>query len=685
MPTTPTQRLQTACFLLLVACSPIAAPSLCAQTEDQQAVEQLENLFRDNETANETDAQLLVEQLEKLRDQPLDLNRCTPADLEDTRLLNELQLANFLTYRAEFGPFLNAYELQAIPGWDLDDIQRVLQYAEIPTGLDTRNTAIAQGFSEGQNELLMRWGHPRPPVYGNQAVEGKPNSWALRYRHQFDNRLRFGFTAENDPGEAFFSGSNRRGFDFYSAHLFGQNVSPRLRAIALGDYTVRLGQGLLLQTGFSPGKSAETTQVTRGGNKLRPYAAFGESFFFRGAAATFALSKRIELTALYSNRFRDGNVQLPDTIGQEDAEIAFTALQTSGLHRTTSEVEDERALREQAAGFSASYSGANGNISLNGLTLHYNKPWEPAYAAYRRYAFRGQTLTALSADYNWRYRNWLFFGETARSDNGAVAAVNGLMISTDRHVTLTAVHRKLSPRYQSVYANPFAEVTGASNEEGLYLGADIRLVRRWQINFYSDVWRHPWLRFGVNGPSQGHDHLVRVHWMKNRVFSAYVLWQSETKERDGPLETSGLVPNRRDRLRFHAVSKLGPGAELRGRVEWTTFREARQSRSYGFLAYQEVLLKPLGSPISATFRYALYDTDNFDSRVFAYENDLFSAVSIPAFSGRGARYYCNIKWRVTRWLRLEGRFEQTIQRRAVTSSGVTGRESFWKLQARIKW
>jgi len=62
-----------------------------------------------------------------------------------------------------------------------------------------------------------------------------------------------------------------------------------------------------------------------------------------------------------------------------------------------------------------------------------------------------------------------------------------------------------------------------------------------------------------------------------------------------------------------------------------------------------------------------------------------SAISIPAFSGRGSRFYFNINWRVSDWLRLEGRYEQTNQVQVVTSSGMTGIERIWKLQARLRW
>lgn len=668
--------------IILLWLYPLLLP---AQTEDPSTGELLENFFRDNEQASESDAQLFLDNLEYYRLRPLDLNRATRSELLDLRLLNELQVENFLIYRQRLGPFLSEYELQAVPGWELADIRRVLMFAKVNIGLDTRNVHIAKGFYQGNDEILLRWIRPVPPNYPDNA-EGGPNGWAIYYRHFFDNRLRFGFTADNDPGEAFFSKSNKQGFDFYSVHLYAQNLSRTLRAVAIGDYSARLGQGLLLQTGFSPGKSAETTAIMRGGRKLNAFAAFGETYFFRGAATTMALGKNVEITALYSSKSRDSNVLLPDSTDQDAPEIIFSSLQTSGYHRTPSEIADEKSIKEQAGGLSASYLWKNGHITANGLWLHYDKPFNPSPSPYNQFVFRGQQLTGVSLDYNWRQRNWLFFGETARSDNGAVASLNGLLLSPDRHVTLTALHRYLPKDYQSLWAAPFSETSNAANEQGLYLGADIRYIRRWQLNLYADVWRYPWLRSGVSAPSQGREFLARILWTKSRNFSAYALWQGEVKERDSEVEGQpGLVENRRDRLRLHAIGKVSPAVELRSRVEWTAYSVEGLDRTWGFLAYQEAVVRPPGFPVSGAVRYALFDTENYDARVYAFENDLVSAISIPAFSGRGARFYLNLHWRVYEWLLLEGRYEQTNQIQAVTSSGVTGRERFWKLQARMRW
>lgn len=658
---------------------------LAAQTEDPATGELLESFFRENEQVNEAEAQMFLEILDNLRRRPLDLNRTTRDDLFNLRLLNELQIENFLQYREQLGPLLSIHELQAIPGWDLPDIRRVLPYVGVNTGLDDRYGSVWRGLRHGRNELLLRWGRPMP--WAMRSAEGSADWVALRFVHSFDQRLRFGFTAEKDPGEAFFRGSNQQGFDFYSAHFWVQNAYPVLRAVALGDYSVRLGQGLVLQTRFAPGKSAETTSIVRGGPRIAPYSAFGEALFLRGGAVVLRLGRHWEATALVSYRRRDANVrEVLDSTDLTPVERFFTSIQTAGLHRTPSEIRNEGAIGEWLGGAVLARQWRSGQVALNAVHLQYDAPWQPTPAPYRLYAFQGRRLTLLSADYFWRRRNWYAFGELARSHNGGVATLNGLLFSTDSRVTMALLHRYFDPTYQAIYAAPFAETSGASNEHGLYWGVDVRFGRKWQINAYADVWRHPWLRFGANGPSQGREYLSRLMWNPQRGVSFYALWVREVKERNTTQQRETfLAEQERQRLRLHASYRVGAGIEMRSRVEWTRFASPQQPPSRGFLAYHEALVRPLGGRISGLGRFVIFDTQDYDARIYAFENDLFAAVSIPGFAGRGSRYFINLQWRAARWLRMEARYEETIQRVPSSPSGSVGRFREWKLQARVRW
>ena len=663
----------------------LGLPVLLTAQEEPVSGEILENYFRDVEQASEADAQLLLEQLERYSNNPLDLNKASRDEIASLQLLNALQIEQLLNYREQLGPLLNELELQAVPGWTLQDIQRVRPFVRVGKALDQRNMPLQQGFYKGKNELLLRWGRTASPLYPSNS-EGDPSTMAFRFRHEFDNRLRFGITGEKDPGEAFFAGSNSGGFDFYSVHLFAQDITPNIRAIALGDYSARFGQGVLLQTGFTPGKSAESISIARGGRKIRPYTSFGEAFFFRGAGVSLAAGGW-EATLLYSNRKRDANILFAtDTLGLDDPEVGFSSLQSSGLHRTPSEISDENALGEQVAAASITHQWHSGQVSVNGVYYQYDKPWEPSFSAYRQFVFRGSTLSGLSVDYDWHYRNLLLFGETARSENGGIAAVNGLLFGPDRRTTFAILHRSLARDYQAIYGAPFSETSTGANENGVYVGVEIKPNKPWRFNAFSDIWRHPWLRFGVDAPSSGWDYLLRSIWTPKRGVSFTAIFQSENKETSGVTEDiNGLLRQRRDRFRLHAAYKVSSAVELRSRAEWTHFQLENATAAKGFVAYQEFIYRPLGTPFSGAFRYTIYDTDSYDARVYTFENDLFAALSVPAFSGRGSRYFLNISWRVNNWLRLESRFEQTLQTRVVTTGNLPGKRTAFKLQARAKF
>jgi hypothetical protein len=54
-------------------------------------------------------------------------------------------------------------------------------------------------------------------------------------------------------------------------------------------------------------------------------------------------------------------------------------------------------------------------------------------------------------------------------------------------------------------------------------------------------------------------------------------------------------------------------------------------------------------------RYVLFDTDDYDNRLYAYEQDVLLAFTFPAYSGRGIRHFVMMHYRLTEkidcWIR----------------------------------
>jgi hypothetical protein len=86
-----------------------------------------------------------------------------------------------------------------------------------------------------------------------------------------------------------------------------------------------------------------------------------------------------------------------------------------------------------------------------------------------------------------------------------------------------------------------------------------------------------------------------------------------------------------------------------------------------FLAYQDVVFKPKSKPYSFTARYALFDVETYNARVYAYENDVLYYFYIPAYYKVGSRFYLTARYKYRKkfdfWIRYgvwNYRNEETI-------------------------
>jgi len=98
---------------------------------------------------------------------------------------------------------------------------------------------------------------------------------------------------------------------------------------------------------------------------------------------------------------------------------------------------------------------------------------------------------------------------------------------------------------------------------------------------------------------------------------------------------------------------------LKNRIDLVLYKEEFLENEYGYLIYQDILYRPNRFPLEATFRYALFDTRSYDSRIYTYENDVLYAFTIPAYFDQGQRFYLMLRWKVIKQLDLWLRFART--------------------------
>ena len=624
--------------------------------------QQLENLTESADDVATEDDSYLQELVHFIKD-PLNLNYADEGQLQELKLLSPVQISNLISYRNLLGNFVNIYELQAIPDWDVTLIRRIRPYVTVSSKADGFNS-LRSRLKNGENTLLVR---------GTQVLEksrgylpdntvanfysGSPQKILVRYKYKFKDLVQYGITAEKDAGEQFFKGAQKNGFDFYSAHFFIRNLGI-IKSLAIGDFAVSLGQGLTQWQSLAFKKSSDVLNIKRQSDVLRPYNSAGEIAFNRGVGITLK-KNNWEATGFASYRKLDANLNA-DTLHFEDF---VSSLQSSGYHRTASEVADKNAQTQLTFGANLNYSTERFHIGINGVHYNFDHTITKAGYLYNAYALSGKTAGNYSIDYSYTYKNLHFFGEAATDEDLDKAFVDGLLISVDSHVDMSFLYRKISRGYQSLYSNAFTESTFPGNESGIYSGISIAPVDFLRIDAYADFYHFPWIKYRVDEPSSGNDYMIQLSYKPNKQVEIYTRYHTERKAinyNPYALTLNPAIIKPKQGLRTQFSYKLNSTFTFRSRVELSWFDKRGDAPQNGFLTYADVIYKPVLKPFSGNIRLQYFETDGYDSRLYAYENDVLYGYSIPVFYDKGYRYYINVTYDINKKLSVWGRFAQTV-------------------------
>ncbi len=630
-------------------------------------------------------------------DHPVNLNQAEFDDLQELYILTDIQCQAIIHYRKRYGQFLTVYELGAIELLDQNTIDFLLPFVYIgdPTVAKTNWKNV---FTKGKNEVLIRYQRviEQKQGYANQidsiqemnpngSYLGDENKYFLRCRYNYHNKLSYGILAEKDPGEQFFKGSQKQGFDFYSGHIMVRDIGPVKKVIA-GDFQANFGQGLTLWTGFNPGLSPNVLNVKQYGTGIRASTSANESNYFRGVATTFG-NNQFEVTTFGSFNRIDANLLNPDSLENDNA---VTAFQMTGYHRTLSEIEKKDRINRMVLGGAASYKNQKLKLNFTGIYSKYNLPVQLSDQAYKAFSFSGNRNLSVGADYQIVFNRMSLFGEFSTAYNGKVSTVNGILWRIDQAIDIVFLHRYFDKATHLLYSNNFS--SRSSNENGIYIGARARVSKKVDVSFYLDQSQSSWLKYQVNGPSVQRQLFTQLNYKISRYSSLYIRYRNRYQEGNSKVDDSGVLPQEdkvNTNVRINYTQRVNTQISLRSRIEWCSYKFGN-TKSKGFLMFQDVIYSFRKIPLKVYSRYALFDTDDYNSRIYAYENDLLYVFNVPAYYYQGARTYLmfryDFKKRMAIWLKWS-RFAYANQ--STISSGLEkiddNTRSEIKVQLRLKF
>lgn len=586
------------------------------------------------ENANVDNPEFIFEKILDLKLNPVDINTSDIYKLEILPFITTNDLKNILNYKKEFGNYISIENLLLVRGFNCEKFNKLRYFIFIRSKNKTKNSHKPL-FKDIHNQFLFRTCSNSKPKIKN--YEG--NNWRYLVKYKLDKQdcFSFGCVMEKDPGEAFFTKHQKKGFDLYSGFL-RISLNNFIEEIYIGDYRVSWGQGLILGNSFGSFKSKQSTNVGVGYNRVYGNTSTNENRFFRGVYTKLNLLKNISLRVLYSKRPIDAKIDIKKQ--------GIKSLPNSGYHRTLNEIYSKDVCTEKNIGSSINYNGMYLQIGCNCLLLKYNMKILQSSYYWKKAEFCGRTNMNFSVDYRLNISNFFIYGEHAISKNKCYAHFIGMNFYGSNNLSLSLSARKYDNHYQSKYANGFGELRRTSNEEGIYLGLEYTLFDKCIVNSYIDFFRFKDPNYRMRDGGDGNEELLNISYPFSKLLNIDYKFKREIKS----LDKSGVKYSFSSKMKKYSSQvgidfNLYDNLKFSPKIKYLTFKHLN-IHSNGILMYLDIKSVILNSKLKFCYRICYYKTDNYSSRIYEYEHDVLYAFNFKPFYEEGNRMYINMSYKL---------------------------------------
>ena len=597
-----------------------------------------------------------IEELTTLFTNKIDLNTATREDLEQLPFLSAEQIEELCEYIYRYAPLKSLAELYMIESLDYRTRQLLEHFVYVGQRESRHFPTLDKITKYGKHQLLATASIPFYERKGDkQGYYGYPYKHSLRYQFAYGQYVKAGLVASQDAGEPFLSAHNRYGYDYYSFYVVLKKLG-RLKTLAVGRYRMKLGMGLILNSDMSLGKTMTLASLGRNTNVIRGHSSRMEANYMQGAAATVALSHHIDATAFVSYRNIDATLTGDSS--------AIRTILTTGYHRTESELARKNNAKELMTGASIAYYTERIRIGLQGVYNSFDIPLNPNNGQlYCRHYPEGKSFWNASMSYAYRGRIFGIQGETALCDNNALATINTLSLCFGNELSLLALQRFYSYKYTALHAMSFSEGGHVNNESGVYIGANWQPSRNFSLTAYTDFAYFPWARYRTSDASHTTDNMLSATYTHGKLTFAG-RYRVKTRQLDNS-DKSALDTRTDHRWRLSCTWSSG---KLSAKTQADATLSRLNENSFGYMISENIGYKHDRWSVIATANY--FHTDNYDSRIYAYERGMMYQMSFPMYYGHGIRYALWAQADITSSLQLTAKIGTTdyFDRSAIGSS-----------------
>ena len=638
-----------------------------------------------------------LEELEELHHQRLDLNAVSRDDLLRLRFLSEEVADSIIARREKLRGFYDIGDLMTVSGLNFMDRAWLSLFVAFGPYTAVRDSADAglrpdvyrlpessgNRWVGGKHTLAARTDIPlyrrsgfrdyNSENYQSKMFLGPNFSHRLKYRYDWQQQVKYGFTLDQDVGERMMAYGARM-WDFGSAY-FQYRADSRRRAggrrsyvpyeVVVGDYRLGMGEGLVMgESGWSNSNSllsgARTSRV-----RLRPHSGSDESRFLRGGAAMVRWGRNGEWSAMAFASWRemDGSVKGAKAENGYDPSTSdtITAWKTDGLHRTIQETRRRRVANQLLAGARVAYTATDFAIGINAAGLKYSRVYWPQAQLYNDFRMRGDKAAALSIDWMLRRGRWSVTGEVAadpvqnvcpqKTDKFlqtpyrkrcALAAVATVKWAPAYGWAVTLSGRSLARDFVTPYGRVLQAGTGTHNEQGVALALKAMPASSLQLNAFADWAYHPEPTYSARKSSQQFQGMAQATWLWDNGMQTSLSYKIKGQEAnvtgiDAELRLMEWKTTQRLQLQHSIVRsrwQMVVGAEGAFYHTQTGKGQSHLPLSRGGLVYVRGGVS-LWKCLRLTVFLAGFLTDDYSARCYVYSPQLEGNMGVSACAGKG--------------------------------------------------
>ncbi len=596
-------------LLLISLCS---VPVMYAQDTLHASGQEVIESILDN-SSDEQDVQHLGEEIEYLRDHPVNVAGATYSELIRIPFVSPL-LAEAIIMFSDTVVITSVEQLRSVPLMTPVLFERLLPFitVEQPAAGSYSVMFLPERFaSRSRIERRLQ----TTKGFNEKKFLGDEYSSYQRLKLKNTN-LEMAGLFEKDAGEVYDDG-------LVAGYVHLKNISF-IKNIVLGNYTLSGGQGLVFAKNISSTKGSDVVGQTRKrGSGISPSISTDEFRYFQGVAARIG-SEHYSITGFYSGR---------DLSASIDSNDVTTSFFTSGLYRTTNDLARRNRIREKVTGGKFDYLfDPHSTVSFAVMNVGYDKFLKPSL-----FDLDGKrSISSVSVSWEAPLLGVMTYGESATNDIERFSKVVGIIFPVSRTLALNYHHRAYTKGYTAPFSRPFGERDNISDgESGNYLGIEFRTGKA-TINSYID---HFVLPSTVNGfGSAGKESFLHVAYSFSRQFDLTfhirdkIRSQSEIRTIDDERHQTNY------RIAF--TFKVNPKISFTNRMEIVRVSYApSRYNERGFLTFLEGTYRGGKNGVGIRSRIIFFDARSYDSRLYQYESDVAGNFSNPPMYGKGIRWY----------------------------------------------